>query len=76
MAINPMLMMQMAGRFKKFNQEHPKVAPFLRAADHNVVCEGAVVELKITSPDGQEFVTNIKLTADDIETINALKNAK
>ena len=24
MAINPMLMMQMAGRFKKFNQEHPK----------------------------------------------------
>ena len=35
--------------------------------------EGAVIELSVTSSEGKNYCSNIKLNAEDIELINQLK---
>ena len=37
--------------------------------------EGTVFEFKVTSPDGQELVTNMRLSAEDIELWKELSEA-
>ena len=75
MALNPKNMMNMAkmkGRLELFNQQHPRMLPFLHAVGGSGLQPGSVLELKVTSPDGKELVTNIRLTPDDIETFRML----
>ena len=55
-----------------FNQDHPKVGPFFQVLRDRALTEGAVLELKATTPDGKEYVSNIRLTANDIETLRML----
>ena len=73
MAINPLALMKMKDRLHLFRQKHPKVGPFFSMLREKAVSEGSVVELKVTTPDGEEYVTNIRLTANDVETIHMLK---
>ncbi len=73
--MNPMAMMQLGGRLEKFGQQHPRVVAFFKE-NHQELREGAVVEIRITSPEGRGVVTNMRLTADDEETINILKGQK
>lgn len=74
MAVNPMELMKYKKRLDLFNQQHPKVQAFLAAVGAQGAVAGSVIELKVTRPDGHEMISNIKLTDDDIETINMLKN--
>lgn len=75
MNMNPMMLMQLQQRLGKFQQDHPKVMPFFQAVGANAVTEGTVFAIKVTTPDGKTLESNIKLTANDIETINMIKNA-
>ncbi len=72
MAINPMALMKMKERLKLFNTDHPKVRPFFRTLHDKALTEGTILELKATTPDGQEYVSNIRLNANDIETLRIL----
>ena len=74
--MNPMDVMQLGSRFQTFNQQHPKFGAFLREAGKDAMREGSVIEMKVTSPEGQEYVTNIRLTAEDIETIQIIRNLR
>ncbi len=74
MAMNPMQLMQLGNRFKIFNSQHPKVVPFFQKAARDGVQAGSVLEIKLTSPEGTESVCNIRVTEDDLETIEVLKN--
>lgn len=73
MAINPMAMMQLKGRLDQFNRDHPRVMPFFHMLANQAFEEGTVLELKVTTPDGKDFVTNIRLNANDLETIEMVK---
>ena len=73
MAINPLSLMKLKDRLHLFRQEHPKVGPFFSMLREHAVAEGSVVELKVTTPEGEEYVTNIRLTANDVETIRLLR---
>ncbi|MEE8827204.1 MAG: hypothetical protein SOH48_07740 [Eubacteriales bacterium] len=75
MAFNPMNLMKMKGRYQTFKQQHPKFMPFLKACESSAV-EDAVLELSITAPGGEKKTANIKLTADDITTLNMLLGKK
>ena len=70
--MNPMFLIQLKERFGLFQSEHPKMLPFLRTIKEKAVAEGSVLEIKAISPDGKEYVSNIRLTANDIETIRML----
>jgi hypothetical protein len=75
MNMNPMLLMQLQQRLSLFQHDHPKVLPFIQAVGNNAVQEGTVFAVKVTTPDGKVLESNIKLTANDIETINMIKNS-
>lgn len=75
MALDPMKMMMIGERFRKFAEDHPRVVAFFNGTKHEFR-EGAVFEIKLTSPEGKEYVTNMKLNRNDIETLEMLKNMK
>jgi len=70
--MNPFEMLQMKGRIENFGRQHPRVAAFF-AENHQELREGAIVEIRITSPEGRSIVTNMRLTAEDEATINGMK---
>lgn len=76
MAVNPMQLMQLAERLKIFRQQHPKVLDFVSAMARNNIQPGVIMELRVTDTDGKVSVTNIRLTEEDVETFEILKNIK
>ena len=76
MAMNPKQLMQLAERWRIFNDQHPKVIDFVRDVGRNSVQPGVILELRVTNNEGRTTVTNIRLTEEDVETINILKSLK
>ncbi len=74
MNMNPMLLMQMQQKFATFQKEHPKVLPFFKAVGNQALKEGSIIDVKVTTPEGENLESNIKLTANDIETFTMLMN--
>lgn len=74
--MNPMKLLELKPQWEKFNATHPKVAPFLRAVTANGVEEGTVIDINITTPEGKNFASNIKVTESDLDLIEAIKNLK
>lgn len=60
-------MMKIKGTWDKFNRNHPKFVPFMQAVSQDAIGDGTIIEIKVTSPDGKEYNTNMKLTQDDLE---------
>ena len=73
--INPMKLMKMKNAWSRFTANHPKFPRFLHAVVRREIQEGTVFEFKVTSPDGQELVTNMRLSAEDIELWKELSEA-
>ena len=75
MNFNQMLkFQQIKNAFKRFDQDHPKFKNFMNAVSREqALREGAVIELSVTSQEGKNYCSNIKLNAEDIELINQLK---
>lgn len=70
--MNPLAMMRFKSLIEKFKDNHPKMPMFFAAAS-DYIEEGSVIELNIQSSDGKSICTNIRVTKDDIELIEALK---
>ncbi len=66
MAVNPLELMKMKERLTTFNTQHPRVGAFLSDVSANAIREGSIVEL----------ITNIRVTSDDMKTLDILKNMK
>ena len=49
-----------------FRANHPKFPMFINAVSQNALAEGTIIEINVTSPDGKNYCTNVKLNADDI----------
>ena len=73
--INPLKLMKMKNAWSRFTANHPKFPRFLNAVVRRGIQEGTVFEFKVTSPDGQELVTNMRLSAEDIELWKELSEA-
>ena len=71
--MNPMDMMQFAGRIGIFKKQHPKFRLFLKSVASKGLTEGSIMEVKFKAVDGEEYIANIKMTEDDIQTINMIK---
>lgn len=52
----------------------PEVSAFLRAvSDGNVMQEGTIAEITITTADGRKYETNLKLTANDLQLFDDVR---
>lgn len=59
----------------RFAAHHPKFPLFLNAIVRKGIQEGTIFEFKVTSPDGQELVTNMRLSSEDIELWKEISEA-
>ncbi len=74
---NPMEMMKLMNMWNTFKSNHPKFPMFLNAASQpGVIGEGAILEMKITTPDGRTMETNLKVQASDMAMIEQLKQLR
>ena len=58
----------------RFRANHPKFPLFLNAVSQNALIEDTVIEINVTTPEGRNYCTNVKLQADDMEFLNSLKS--
>lgn len=71
--INPTKLLKMKGLWEKFNNNHPKVMPFFNAANAKGITEGTIIEVKVRYTDETEYTTNVKVTAEDLEMFQQLR---
>ncbi len=71
MNMNPMEILKLKGTLDGFNARHPKLIHFFRDAGPKINT-GSVLELSVTSPDGNKIRTNIRVTDEDKELFASL----
>ena len=76
MAVNPMELMKLGERLRIFQQQHPKVRPFLSEVHGKALAPGAVLEIRVTDVEGKEYVSNIRVTEEDVETIRIISGLR
>lgn len=57
-----------------FRNNHPKFPLFLKAVSSDALTEGTIIEISVTTPEGKNYCSNIKLKAEDMEFIDSLKS--
>ena len=72
--MNPAKLFQLKASWDRFAAAHPKFPLFLRAvSDNNVIQEGTIAEITITTADGHKYATNVKLTANDMQLFDDVR---
>ncbi|MBO5473537.1 MAG: hypothetical protein J6A08_07120 [Lachnospiraceae bacterium] len=71
---NPGAIIQMMNLWNRFQKNHPKFPMFLKAVTRNGFKEGSIIEIKVTTAEGEQFDSNLKINADDMEMIEQIKN--
>ena len=71
--MNPLGLMKIKGLLEKFRDNHPKVPMFFNAAAGSID-EGSIIEINLTTAEGKNICTNMKVTADDLELFRQLKD--
>ena len=71
--VNPSIIFKIKGMWNQFTSQHPKFPLFLKAVSDKGLKEDAVIEIKITTNDGEHYQTNLKLTKSDLELFDAIK---
>ena len=70
--MNPMAILQIKSLLDKFKNNHPKIPMFFSAAAQSID-ENSIIEIKVTTAEGQNLITNMNVTSDDIELFKELK---
>lgn len=71
--MNPMMLLQLKTGWERFKRNHPKFPLFLKAVSQDAVAEGTVIEISITTAEGKNYSSNLKLKQDDMELIQQMK---
>ena len=71
--MNPAMMMKIMGAKNKFTQNHPKFVAFLNAMFSNGIEEGTVIEITVTKQGQGTVTSNLRVTRDDLELLETLK---
>lgn len=73
MAFNPIKLMELKNLRNRFAQNHPKFVKFMSDLASSQIEEGTILEVTVKKPDGRTMVSNIKVTASDLEMLQAIK---
>lgn len=66
--------MQFKNYWSQFLGRHPKLPKFFNAISQDAIKEGTVIEVHVTTAEGQNYVSNLKLTAEDVQVFQEVKN--
>ncbi len=70
---NPAAIFQMMNLWSRFQRNHPKFPKFISAVVKNAVKEGSIIEIRVTTAEGESYDSNLKINAEDMEMIEQLK---
>ena len=73
---NPADIMKLMGMKNKFESSHPKFVSFIKDVASHGITEGDILEVTITRPTGEITTANLRVTADDVEMVQDLKNLR
>ncbi len=73
---NPADIMKLMGMKNKFESSHPKFVSFIKDVAARGISEGDILEVTITRADGEKTTANLRVTADDVEMVNEIKNLR
>lgn len=71
-----MKLLQFKTMWDQFTNRHPKFPLFMTAVTQHGITEGTVIEVSITTPEGKNFTSNLKVTAEDIAAVKDLQDAQ
>ena len=72
--MNPMKLLQIKASWEQFKARHPNFPSVLNAVSKGAVTEGALIEMTITTADGKKYSSNLKLTPEDMQLVNDMKD--
>lgn len=75
MGMNPAQLFQYMNAWKKFTSNHPKFPKFLRAVTNDGITEGTIIEINVTTPEGKNYCSNLKITSSDLELLQQIKKS-
>jgi len=65
---------KLMGAWNRFRGNHPKFPAFLNAVKQEGLREGSVIEISVTTPEGRNMVSNLKITESDLELLASLRD--
>ena len=68
--------MRLQQEWNNFQMRHQKVPAFLAGIRSKQPCVGQEIAVAIRYPDGSEFKTGIRVTAEDLALLETLKSIK
>lgn len=73
MGMNPMALLKAKKSWETFVGNHPRFPAFLQAVQGAGIQEGTVIEISVTTPEGRNMMTNVKITDSDMQVFEELK---
>lgn len=71
--MNPMDILQMKSALDAFKDQHPKFLQFLKAMGQKGIKEGTVIEVTVTTPEGEKYNANLRVNQSDLELMEKIK---
>ena len=71
---NPAAIFQMMNLWSRFQKSHPKFPKFLSAVVKNGIKEGSIIEIRVTTAEGESYDSNLKVNAEDMEIIGQIRD--
>ena len=68
--------MKITGAWNTFKSNHPKFPAFCQAVSRKGLREGSIIEIAITTPEGEKIETNLKIKDSDLELLKQLSDLK
>ena len=68
--------MKIAGAWNAFKSNLPKFPAFCQAVSRKGLKEGSIIEIAITTPEGEKIETNLKVKDSDLELLKQLSELK
>ena len=65
-------MMKITGAWNTFKNNHPKFPAFCQAVSRKGIREGSIIEIAVTTPEGEKIETNLKVKESDLELLKQL----
>ena len=73
---NPADIMKLMGMKNKFESSHPKFVSFIKDVASRGISEGDILEVTISRANGEKTTANLRVTADDVQMVEDIKNLR
>lgn len=70
--MNPAKLLKLKKSWDEFSGNHPKFVNFMKAVSKKGAKEGTLIEITVTTPEGETISSNLKITKSDEEMIAEL----